>query len=109
MDSGGAAPSLPLNFLCALVVDSNADDPPSRMAAEQARSMEEGLERRELLEALLRGPYASSAPSWLLEAAVDSDLARKPPKSDPLYGPSMDLALLALSHSSCTPQLRTSR
>ncbi|MGY0060292.1 hypothetical protein ACWY4P_27745 [Streptomyces sp. LZ34] len=106
MDSGGAAPSLPLNFLCALVADSGADAPPSRMAAEQARSMEEGLERRELLEALLRGPYDSSAPLGLLEAAVDSDLARKPPQSDPLYGPSMDLALLALSHPSCTPQLR---
>ncbi|MFF4483307.1 hypothetical protein ACFY1A_40755 [Streptomyces sp. NPDC001520] len=95
-----------MNFLCALVVDSAADDPPSRMAAEQARSMEEGLERRELLEALLRGPYGNSAPLCLLEAAVDSDLVRKPPKSDPLYAPSMDLALMALSHSSCTPQLR---
>lgn len=106
MHSGGAAPSLPLNFLCALVADSGADDPPSRMAAEQARSMEDGRERRELLEALLRGPCDSSAPLWLLEAAVDSDLARKPPQSDPFYGPSIDLALLALSHPSCTPQLR---
>ncbi|WP_327325137.1 hypothetical protein OG735_23525 [Streptomyces sp. NBC_01210] len=76
------------------------------MAAEQARSMEDGRERRELLEALLRGPYDKDAPSWLLEAAVDSDLARKPPQSDPLYGPSMDLALLAISHPSCTGQLR---
>ncbi|MFG2354787.1 hypothetical protein [Streptomyces sp. NPDC048521] len=106
MASGGAIPSLPLNFLCAIVADSGADDPPSRMAAEHARSMKDGQERRELLEALLRGPCGSSAPSWLLEAAVDSDLARKPPQSDPFYGPSMDLALLALSHSSCTPQLR---
>ncbi|MEJ8649660.1 hypothetical protein WKI65_16590 [Streptomyces sp. MS1.AVA.3] len=106
MDSGAAAPSLPLNFLCALTADSDVDDPPSRMAAEQAQSMEDGRERRELLEALLRGPYRDSAPSWLLEAAVDSDLARKPPQSDPLYGPAMDLALLALSHPSCTPQMR---
>ncbi|MFC3348972.1 hypothetical protein ACFOOM_16355 [Streptomyces echinoruber] len=106
MDSGGAAPGLPLNFLRALAADSGADDPPARMAAEQARSMEEGLERRELLEALLRGPYGDSAPLWLLEAAIDSDLARKPPQSDPPYGPPMDLALLALSHPSCTPQLR---
>lgn len=106
MDSGGAAPSLPLNFLCALAADSGADDPPARMAAEQARSLEEGLERRELLEALLRGPYGDSAPLWLLEAAIDSDLARKSLQADPFYGPSMDLALLALSHPSCTPQLR---
>lgn len=106
MDSGGPVPGLPLNFLCALTVDSGADDPPSRMAAEQARSMEDGRERQELLGALLRGPHRGSAPSWLLKAAVDGDLARQPPQSDPLYGPSMDLALLALSHPSCTPELR---
>ncbi|MEU3713640.1 hypothetical protein [Streptomyces catenulae] len=76
------------------------------MAAEQARSMDDGPERRTLLEALLRGPYRDSAPEWLLKAAVDSDLARKPPQSDPLYGPAMDLALSALSHPSCTPELR---
>ncbi|MGW8763740.1 hypothetical protein ACWGN5_14680 [Streptomyces sp. NPDC055815] len=106
MDSGEAAPHLPLNFLCALAVDSRADAPPALMAAEQARSMEGGMERRELLVALLHGPYGDSAPSWLLEAAIDSDLARKPSQSDPFYGPSMDLALLVLSHPSCTPQLR---
>ncbi|MEV0688990.1 hypothetical protein [Streptomyces sp. NPDC050388] len=106
MDSGGSAPSLPLNFLCALAADSGADDPPALMAAERARSMEEGLERRQLLEALLRGPYGDSAPWWLLKAAIDSDLARMPPQSDPFYGPPMDLALLALSHASCSPQLR---
>ncbi|MEU5578709.1 hypothetical protein ABZ791_21695 [Streptomyces huasconensis] len=106
MDSGGVTPSLPLTFLCAIVADSGADDPPTRMAAEQAWALEDGTERRELLEALLRGPYGSSAPYWLLEAAVDSDLARKPPQTEPFYAPSMDLALLALSHPSCTPQLR---
>ncbi|WP_345131971.1 hypothetical protein, partial [Streptomyces mexicanus] len=106
MDSAEAGPSLPLNFLCALAADSGKDAPSVRIAAEQARSMEEGLERRELLEALLRGPYGASGPLWLLEAAIDSDLARKPPQSDPFYGPSMDLALTALSHPSCTSQLR---
>ncbi len=50
------APVSPLNFLCALAADSGKDAPSVRIAAEQARSMEEGLERRELLEALLRGP-----------------------------------------------------
>ncbi|MFG3044536.1 hypothetical protein ACGFZR_06355 [Streptomyces sp. NPDC048241] len=106
MDSGVAAPTLPLNFLCALVADSGAEEPPARIAAEQARSMDDGRDRRELLEGLLRGPYGISAPSWLLEAAINSDLTQKPPRSEPLYGPSMDLARRALSHPSCTPQLR---
>lgn len=105
MGSNEAVPNLPVSFLREFILDHDRESPPVRMAAEQARVVESGVERRALLEALLEGPHRETAPLWMLEAAVSEDLGERAHPELP-FGPSLELARLALSHASCTEELR---
>lgn len=104
MTNDEARSGLPIAFLHAIAAEAAPDSPPLRMAAEKARELPAGSDRDDLLLALLLGALSGSAPEWMLQAAVDSDLQKE---SSPSYlGPSMRLAAAALGNPSCTNALR---
>ncbi|MFI9082151.1 hypothetical protein ACIGW8_37980 [Streptomyces sioyaensis] len=94
---------LPIEFLQTIAAEAGPDSPPVRMAAERAQALPDGQRRDGLLLALLLDALSSSAPKWMLKAAVDSDLGKETP---PYPGSSMPLATAALVHPSCPNTLR---
>lgn len=94
---------LPIEFLRAIAAQSGPDSPPVRMAVARARELPAGSARDDLLLALLRGALSTSAPGWMLSAAIDSDLQREV-ASYASY--SMHLSAAALGHPSCPHELR---
>ncbi|MGW1321547.1 hypothetical protein ACWD64_03375 [Streptomyces antibioticus] len=73
------------------------------MALAKARELPEGTHRDDLLLALLGGALSTSAPQWVLRAAVDSGLKEE---AQPYEGSHLHLARVALAHSSCPGSLR---
>ncbi|MGW6456618.1 hypothetical protein ACWF94_11970 [Streptomyces sp. NPDC055078] len=103
MTSDEARSGLPIAFLHVIAAEAAPDSPPIRMAAERARELPAGNDRDDLLLALLLGALSDSAPEWMLQTAVDSDLQKESPS---YLGPSMRLAAAALAQPSCTNALR---
>lgn len=95
---------LPVEFLRVLAERSDADTPPVRIAAENVQQLPDGSARDGLILALLRGALSASAPQWLIQAAIDSGLA----KEDAHFyaGAPLDLAATALCHPSCSDDQR---
>lgn len=94
---------MPVEFLSAVVAVAGPDSPPTHGAVERVRAMPEGLARDDLMLALLRGALSEHAPEWLLQAAIDRDLASR---AESYASPSMELASTALSHLSCADEQR---
>jgi hypothetical protein len=94
---------LPIAFLRTIVAEARPDTPPVRMALEKVRSMPSGESRDNLLLDLLRGALSRSAPGWLLEAAVDSELSKA---RSPYPGAPMPLVAAVLPHPACSDELR---
>lgn len=90
---------LPIEFLRTIAAWSGPDTPPVRMAVERARKLAAGSGRDDLILALLRGALSTSAPEWMLQAAIDGGLATG---ETHLYaGSPLHLAATALAHPSC--------
>ncbi|MFB7609854.1 hypothetical protein [Streptomyces gardneri] len=95
---------LPIEFLRTIAVRAEPDSPPARMAVERARNLPESGARDDLILALLSGALGSSAPEWMLQAAIDSGLGKE---EIHLYdGSPMSLVATALAHASCSDSQR---
>ncbi|GAA2215948.1 hypothetical protein GCM10009850_114160 [Nonomuraea monospora] len=94
---------LPVEFLCAIAAEASPGSPPIRMATERTRALPEGRARDALLLILLLGAHKSSAPEWMLKAAIESDIRTEGQAHE---SPSMRLATAALSNPSCSDALR---
>ncbi|MFJ4680296.1 hypothetical protein [Kitasatospora sp. NPDC088783] len=87
---------LPVEFLIAVVAGVEPGSAAALMAAGQARERSGDRQVGELLEALLRGPFARDAPDWMLTAAVTEGLRQE--ESEYRAQATVELAALALGH-----------
>ena len=98
-------PALPTTFTRAIVLGAAPGSAGAHFAADQARKMPPGSQRAELLGVLLNGPNKTSAPKWMLEAAVHEGLS----EADHYYQPrQFELCIQALTHPECPAQLISS-
>ncbi|MGW4382480.1 hypothetical protein [Kitasatospora sp. NPDC004531] len=94
---------LPVEFLTAVAAGAEPGSAAALMTARQVRERPEEREIGQLLEALLRGPFRESAPSWMLTAAVAEGLREDEP--DHLARARIEPAVLALTHPDCPAEL----
>ncbi|MEU0952514.1 hypothetical protein ABZ353_09165 [Streptomyces niveus] len=95
---------LPVDFLRTAMAGCGPDDPVVQLAAHQVQSVRPRHGQSVLLEALLSGPYAREASSWLLETAVAAGVEARDDSSG--LGGRLTLVAAALEHQSCTADLR---